>query len=372
METSRKTKSRKTKNRQAERDETTFARPQIIAGGLFYFANCLIGAMADKEWPALLLAGIRNADRPSANILICYPPSRKSGSALMPVRQQFYALLVALIWGVSFLAVKQGVSEVPPLMLSALRFFFTAIPAVFFIPPPKAKPSIVIAYGLVLGLGQFGLVFSALAMGISVGLTGIVVQTQVFFTIILTVIVFREKPFAHQIAGTIIAFAGVVLIGWVNVGDVVFVPLLMVLSGAFCWGIANVIGKAAGRIDMLSFVVWSSLASPLPLFAASLWLEGTAGVEALLPPSWTIVVVVIILAYPATVFCFGMWSHLLSRYPAASVAPFALMVPLVGLISGAVFLGERIGVIELIGGSLVMAGLACVLFWPRLARAFNS
>lgn len=290
----------------------------------------------------------------------------------MPLRDQMYALLVALIWGLAFLAVKQGVSELPPLMLTALRFFFTAIPAVFFIPAPKAKPSIVIAYGLVLGLGQFGFVFTALAMGISVGLTAIVVQTQVFFTIILTVIVFREKPLPHQIAGTIIAFAGVALIGQAKSGDVVFLPFLMVLAGAFCWGAANTIGKAAGRIDMLSFVVWSSLASPIPLFALSLILEGRAGVDALMPPSWTIVGVVAILAYPATIFCFGMWSHLLSRYPAASVAPFALLVPLVGLGAGAIFLGERIGAIELMGGSLVMAGLACVMFWPRLRRAFSS
>jgi len=131
----------------------------------------------------------------------------------MSLRDQLLALLIAFIWGLAFLAVKQGVSELPPLMLTALRFFFTAVPAVFFIPPPKTRPVIVIAYGLVLGLGQFGFVFTALAMEISVGLTAIVVQTQVFFTIGLTVIVFREKPLAHQVAGTLIAFCGVALIG---------------------------------------------------------------------------------------------------------------------------------------------------------------
>jgi O-acetylserine/cysteine efflux transporter len=287
----------------------------------------------------------------------------------MPLRDQLYAALVALIWGLAFIVVKYGVEELPPLMLTAMRFLFTAIPAIFFIPAPKTSPWIVIAYGLVLGVGQFGFVFTAMAMGLSVGLTAIVVQTQVFFTIILTVIVFRERPMAHQIAGAVIAFAGVALIGQAKAGDVVFVPFLMVIAGAFCWGSANVIGKAAGRIDMLSFVVWSSLVSPIPLVILSLLLEGRAGVDALMPPSWTIVVVILLLAWPSTLFCFGMWSHLLSRYPAASVAPFALLVPLVGLVAGAVFLDERIGIIELAGGSLVMAGLACVLFWPRLKRA---
>lgn len=284
----------------------------------------------------------------------------------MPLRDQFYAVLVAVIWGLAFIPVKYGVDSIPPLMLAALRFFFTALPAVFFVPAPKAKASIVIAYGLVLGLGQFGFVFSAMAMGVSVGLTSIAVQTQVFFTILLTVLVFRERPLAHQIAGTLIAFAGVVLIGQNKLGDVVFVPFLMVLAGAFCWGAANVIGKAAGRIDMLSFIVWSSLVSPLPLALLSLAVDGQAAIDAIAPPSLKTLVIALFLAWAGTLFCFGMWSHLLSRYPAASVAPFALLVPLVGVIAGAVFLGERIAAIELAGGFLVMAGLACVVFWPRL------
>lgn len=289
----------------------------------------------------------------------------------MPLRDQFYAVLVAFIWGIAFIPVKWGVAELPPLMLTAARFFFTAFPAVFFIAPPRARISVVIAYGLVLGAGQFGFVFTAMAMGVSVGLTSIVVQTQVFFTIILTVIVFRERPLAHQVAGSLIAFAGVVLVGQAKLGDVIFVPFLLVIAAAFCWGAANVIGKLAGRIDMLSFVVWSSLAVPVPLVLLSLLIEGQAGIQALSPPSWWIMGIVLFLAWPSTLFCFGMWSHLLSRYPAAAVAPFALLVPVVGVVSGAIFLGEQITLIELAGGSLVMAGLACVLFWPRLARMFH-
>lgn len=289
----------------------------------------------------------------------------------MPLRDQFFAFLVAFIWGLVFIAAKYGVQEIPPLMLTALRFFFSAFPAVFFIAPPRAKLSIIVAYGLVLAVGQFGFVFTAMSMGISVGLTAIVVQTQVFFTIILTVIVFRERPLAHQIAGMVIAFCGIALLGYNRSGGADFIPFLMVLAGAFCWGAANVIGKRAGPIDMLSFIVWSSVVSPLPLALMSWLLEGPAGFAALASPSLTLVAVVLILAYPATLFCFGMWSHLLSRYPAASVAPFALLVPVVGLVAGAVIFGERIGPIELTGGSLVMAGLVCTMFWPRLARAIR-
>ncbi len=289
----------------------------------------------------------------------------------MPPREQLLAALVAFIWGVSFIPVKYGVEEVPPLMLSALRFVFTAFPAMLFIKPPIAPLWVIIGYGLALGVGQFGLVFSALHLGAPVGMTAIVVQTQVFFTLILTVILFREKPLWFQVAGTLIAFAGVVLIGQRRAGGAELMPFLLVLAGAFCWGCANVIGKKAGRIDMLSFVVWTSLVSPIPLTLLSLWLDGAGETAKVLHPTWSLALIVAILAYPATIFCFGVWSHLLSRYPAASVAPFALLVPVFGLLSAAFVLGETITAIELIGGTLVMAGLLCTIYGANLTRLFR-
>jgi O-acetylserine/cysteine efflux transporter len=289
----------------------------------------------------------------------------------MPLREQFLAAFVAFIWGVAFIPVKLGVEEVPPLMLSALRFFFTALPAVFFIKPPKAPLKIIIGYGLALGVGQFGLVFTAIHLGAPVGMTSIVVQTQVFFTIALTILFLRERPYWFQIAGALIAFAGVVLIGQRRAGDAELLPFLLVVAAAFCWGLANTIGKLAGRIDMLSFIVWSSLVSPVPLLLLSLWLDGPAEVARAFVPSWSLVIIVLSLAWPATIIAFGVWSNLLSRYPAASVAPFALLVPVFGLLAAAFVLGETITLIELVGGTLVMAGLAFTIFGANLKRLFR-
>ncbi len=286
----------------------------------------------------------------------------------MPLTQQLLAASVALIWGLSFIIVKWGVDEIPPLMLAALRFLLTALPAMFFIRAPATRWTIVVGYGLMLGAGQFGFVFTAIKWGAPVGMTSIVVQTQVFFTILLTIAIFGERPRWFQIAGTLIAFAGVVLIGYRRAGGAELVPFFMVVAAAFCWGSANVIGKLAGRIDMMSFVVWSALPAGVALLALSLALEGRAALTPLAPPSWSLTAIVLTLAYVSTIYCFGVWSHLLSRWPAAAVAPFALLVPVFGLLSAAFVLGETITAIELIGGSLVLAGLAFTISGGRLPR----
>lgn len=289
----------------------------------------------------------------------------------MPLREQLLAAFVAFIWGVAFIPVKLGVAEAPPLMLSALRFFFTAFPAVLFIRPPRAPLKIILAYGLALGVGQFGIVFTAIHLGAPVGMTSIVVQTQVFFTIALTMLLFRERPLWFQIMGAVIAFAGVALIGQRRAAGAEVLPFLLVLAAAFCWGLANTIGKMAGRIDMLAFIVWSSLVSPLPLLALSLWLDGPSEVARAFQPSWTLVLCVLALAWPSTIIAFGIWSNLLSRFPAAAVAPFALLVPVFGLASAALALGETITMVELFGGALVMLGLAVTIFGANLPRLFR-
>jgi O-acetylserine/cysteine efflux transporter len=289
----------------------------------------------------------------------------------MPLREQLLAAFVAFIWGVAFIPVKLGVEEAPPLMLSALRFVFTAFPALLFVKPPRAPMKIIIAYGFALGVGQFGIVFTAIHLGAPVGMTSIVVQTQVFFTIALTMILFRERPLWFQIAGAVVAFAGVVLIGQRRAAGAELLPFLLVLAAAFCWGVANLIGKMAGRIDMLAFIVWSSLVSPIPLLLLSLWLDGPAEVMRAFQPSWTLILCVAALAWPATLVAFGIWSNLLSRFPAAAVAPFALLVPVFGLASAALVLGETITIVELFGGALVMLGLAVTIFGANLRRFFR-
>lgn len=277
------------------------------------------------------------------------------------------ALLTVSILGVNFVAIKLGVAEVPPLLLTGLRFFFAAVPCVFFIRPPKTSIGVVMSFGFVLGVVQFGLLFFAIHIGKPAGLSSLIIQMQVFFTITLAYFLLKERPTTRQIVGGSVALVGVGVIAIWKIQGAEFVPFMLVLGAALAWAAANIITKRAGRINMLSFIVWASLVAPLPLFGLSLLIEGSnAAVSALMHPTWTSVGSVAFLAYPTTVLGFSLWNRLLSRYPATMVAPFGLLVPITGIMSTSLLLGEPFGAVETAGSVLVMAGLALNVFSSRL------
>jgi O-acetylserine/cysteine efflux transporter len=278
------------------------------------------------------------------------------------------AIAVAVVWGLTFLAIKVGVGETPPLMLSTLRFAFAALPAVFFVRPPKTSPWIVALYGLFIGVGQFGLLFLAIRQGFPVGLASLVIQLQAFFTVFLAWALMGENPRPMQLIGAGVAFTGIALIGSERFNGASPGPFLMVVAASLFWGAGNVMAKLAGRIDMLAFVAWSSLAPLGPLLLLSALIEGRAGWATLAHPSLKLVFAVIVVSYAGTVFGFGLWGRLLARYSAAAVAPFALLVPVVGMVAASIVFGEPLGRFELLGAILVMAGLGFNVFGDRLLR----
>lgn len=285
----------------------------------------------------------------------------------MPLVHSLVAVLVAIIWGLSFVVIKLGVGTMPPLLLCALRFFFAAVPAVFFVPRPKVPLGNLLAYGFFLGVAQFGLLFAALAFGMPASLASLVMQAQVFFTILFAALVMNERPGPHQIAGGLIGFCGLAVIAMPRLTGSGAGPFLMTVAAAAAWGVANIVSKRAGRVDMLGYVVWTSLVAPLPLLGLSLLLDGPGAVlSALTTMSLGTWGAVVYLAYPTTIFAFGVWAYLLSRHPAATVTPFALLVPVAGILGSALILGEAMHPIEAVGGAVIVAGLALNVFGRRL------
>ena len=286
----------------------------------------------------------------------------------MTPRDILAAIVAALALGLAFIGIKIGVREAPPLLLTALRFVFAVIPAILFVRPPRARVSLVVLYGLFVGVGQFGLLFLAIGLGMPVGLASLVIQLQAFITVFLAWVVLKERPTPAQMIGAGVALLGIVAIGATRLGGASLGPFLMVVAAAFCWAAGNLISKLAGRIDMFAFVIWSSLAAPLPLFALSLIFEQGRTWPALLHPSWVLAACVAGIAYGGTILGFGLWSGLLARYSAAKMAPFALLIPVVGMIGGRLTFGEPLGPFELLGAALVMAGLCFSIFGDRLLR----
>lgn len=291
----------------------------------------------------------------------------------MSPRDLILALLVVIVWGLSFIAIRWGVDEVAPLLMTALRYTFAALPAVFFVRKPDVAWRVLIAYGLAIGVGQFGLLFVAVKLGMPPGLGSLVIQLQVFFTIGLAVMFLGERPKTVQWLGALVAFAGIGVIGLERLEGAALIPLLMTIAAAFFWATGNTVTKQAGKIDMLGFVVWSSLVPPIPLLALSLLLEGPGAIPAAVENiTWLGGGSLLFMAWIATLFGYGTWSVLLARYPAGIVAPLALLVPVSGAGAAALLLGETISTLEIAGSVLVFAGLLLNVFGPRLLARLQT
>lgn len=277
------------------------------------------------------------------------------------------ALLAACILGVSFVAIKFGLQVMPPFALCAWRFFLAAIPLIFFVPRPDVSWRVLIGYGLAIGVAQFGMLFLAIAVGMPAGLASLVIQFQVFFTIALSVLFAGERVRPAQLLGGVVAGAGLVAIGWTKLTSGLGLGFALVLGAALAWSVGNVIAKRAGKLDLLGFIAWSSLAAPIPLALLSLVFEGpTALFDPVLHPTWIGSGSVLFIAYGATVFGFGTWSRLLAHHDAAIVSPFALLIPVWAMASTALVFGERLNAAQAVGAALVIAGLALTVFGPRL------
>lgn len=284
----------------------------------------------------------------------------------MPFRDIALALGVVLIWGLNFVAIKWGVDEISPFLLTGLRYLGCALPAVFFIRKPNVGWPVLIAYGLTVGVLQFSFLFTAIRLGMPAGLASLVMQMQVFFTMALAMLLLGDRPSPLQLGGAAIALVGLGTIGAEHIGGAVLVPLLLTLVAAGFWAISNIVTKRAGKIDMLAFVVWGSLVPPLPMLALSLLLDGPQALGDLVSISPQAIFSVLFIAYGSTLVGYGAWAVLLGRHPASLIAPFSLLVPVVGFAAAFIFLGEQVSALEIAGSLLIFVGLLLNVFGPRL------
>lgn len=290
----------------------------------------------------------------------------------MSLGQFFAILLVVTIWGTNFTVIKLGLGEMPPILLSSLRFAFAALPAVFFLPRPKCPWKYVVGFGVVLGCIKFSLLFLGMDLGLSAGISSLVLQLQAFFTLILGVFLLGEKIGPHRYSAMLVAFCGVGLLLFVSDGSMTAIGLALVIAAAAAWGLANILMKRAGSVQMLSFVVWASLVPPIPLAILSFLIEDRANLAMLGDQiSWIGIGAILYLAYPVTLLGFAIWGRLLTTLPVGLVAPFTLLVPIVGMATSALVLGEDFGLIKIISALLVMAGLMINVFGRKLMLPFS-
>jgi O-acetylserine/cysteine efflux transporter len=280
------------------------------------------------------------------------------------------ALIVVIIWGVNFVAIDEGLTRLPPLLFVAARFTLTAFPAVFFVPRPGVGWRTVVAVGMFMCVGQFGLLFVGMSEGMPAGLSSVVMQSQALFTVTIAAVLLGERPRPRQLLGLAIAAGGLALIGVERGRDVPVRALLLLLAGAACWGAANVVIRAVRPARPFSLLVYSALVAPIPLMTLSLLIEGphrdwTAAHRIDGTVVWSLGYVVVL----ATVGGFGAWYWLLSRYESSLIAPFGLLVPVSGLSSAWAILGERPTLVQLAGSLVAVAGVALVVVTRTQSRS---
>ncbi|CAD6510716.1 putative amino-acid metabolite efflux pump [Paraburkholderia hiiakae] len=299
----------------------------------------------------------------------------------MSPKDLLLALVVVLAWGVNFVVIKVGLHGVPPLLLGALRFMLAAFPAVLFVKRPQMPLRWLLAYGATISLGQFAFLFTAMYVGMPAGLASVVLQAQAFFTLGFAAVFLHERFHAQNVVGLLIAAGGLALIGVQSMGGtaaggaqgMTVAGFVLTLCAACMWALGNVVTKKVGKVDLVGLVVWASLVPPLPFLALSYWMEGPQRIVAALSSiGMTSVGAIVYLAFVATLVGYSLWSRLLSKYPASQVAPFSLLVPIVGLASASLLLGEQLSAAEIGGAVLVMGGLAVNVFGGWLKQRLGA
>lgn len=301
----------------------------------------------------------------------------------MTTRDRLLAATVAFIWGCNFLAIHATLVHFPPLLAGALRFVVLAVPTILFVPWPNVRVRWLIGYGLGFGTLQFAFLYVGMDVGMPTGLASLVLQASGPFTLVLGAMFLRERVSARQIAGIVLAVAGMATIAVHRAQSAALLPVLLTLLGALCWAGGNLSSRQGldatrnphqGEVNPLHFTLWMSVVPPLPMFALSLLLEGPAaqwnalssvgtstGLLALGGMAYTVLI--------STVVGSGLWTTLMRRNPAGVVAPFSLLVPIVGMTMAFLLLDETPALVEILAGVVVVAGVLLGSLTRRPNRA---
>jgi O-acetylserine/cysteine efflux transporter len=280
----------------------------------------------------------------------------------VPLRDRLLAVAVAVCWGLNFPATELALDHFPPLLMVALRFSLVAVPTVLLVPRPQVPLRWLLGTGFGIGFLQFGFLYVGMAAGMPGGLASLVLQASAPFTVLLAGVWLRERVSRRQLVGVGIAVVGLAVIAVHRSQVAALLPVLLTLCGALGWAFGNVCSRQARAPKPLHLTLWMSVVPPVPILIVSLLVEGpqrdwdalrTVGTAAALPAVLGLLYIVLV----ATLVGYGLWNTLLARHPSSVVAPFSMLVPVVGVLASWLFFGELIDLVELLGGVAVVAGV---------------
>ncbi len=271
-------------------------------------------------------------------------------------------ILVAAIWGINFSIIKLGLNTIDPFVLTGLRFSLAAIPLIFFIPKPDVPISAIALYGLLFGVGLWGVVNLGIFLGLSAGVASLLLQFSAFITLFLGYLFFKELLHWRQYIGMLISMLGLLFVVQITDGSAPLIGIICVFIAAISWAFSNVIIKKYQPKNMLSFVVWGSAFAPLPLFLMAYINSGSAVFLDLVNMGSTGVFSIVFQAYITTLFGYYIWNGLMAKYPVSQVAPLSLLIPIFGLLGSYIMFDETASFEKLFGFVLVLIGLLIFMF----------
>lgn len=285
----------------------------------------------------------------------------------MNIKHTCLAILVTILWGFNFVIMKFGLAEMPQFLFSGLRFLLVAFPLVLFIPKPKTSWSIIMGIGMTQGLLSFAFLFKGMNLGVPAGLGSLLLQVQVLFSLGLSYIILKIKPTNQQISGVVVAAIGLILVALsLHYHIATYLGILVVVAGAFFWALSNILLKCAGSVDSFALVIWSCLFAAIFNFALSFGLEGT---ELIITScqnlTWKGIGALAYIVVIATWIGATLQTKLICTYSPTIVAPFTLLIPIVGMFSGWALLHETLTLETILAVSVVFLGLALNQWPPR-------
>jgi O-acetylserine/cysteine efflux transporter len=295
----------------------------------------------------------------------------------MTLRHWGLALLVVIGWGLNFVVIRFGLDELPPLWLGMLRFAALGLIAVVFIKPPKLPMKQMLAYGLTLSFGQFAFLFVAMYYGMPAGLASLVLQSQMLFTLLFARLFLNESWQPQQWLAVVVAIVGLTLLASQTADtQMTTIGFVLTIAAAMCWGVGNIVNRkiaSSGNVDLISLVAWGGMIPIIPFAALSLIFEGPELImESMAAATLNSVWVVLYLSVVASLFGYGVWAYLMRQYPASTVAPLTLLVPIFGLLSAWVLLGEQVNTVQMLGIAILMLGLLINTFGGKVIQRFKK
>jgi O-acetylserine/cysteine efflux transporter len=289
----------------------------------------------------------------------------------MDYKVRFLVVAVALLWGFNFVVIKWGIESIDPAMMTALRFFFTSVPLIFFVKKPTINLAVVAMYGVFFGAGIWGLVNLSIALGTPSGMSSLLLQSSAFLTVLVAVLFFDEKINNVKKVGIGVAFIGFSMVLLFRSEAVSFTGVVLVILAAVFWTICNVIIKKYKPADIVGFIVWSSLFVPVPVIVFSIgqefYISGLMSVDSLLKfPSAKAWVSILFQSYVVTLLGYGIWTWAITKHGLSNVAPFSLLIPVSGLFFGWLLYDEALSAASIIGSLFILLGLA-LLFFPSIS-----